>query len=154
MDILSGLIMELVKCLGRSTCTYLDYHLNFHEAVSDLRREWGTLNSRKEDINVKVQTEVLPLGKEVKHEVQSWLDRVQEINNEVQAIQGKIQKVKWYSQGRLGKLVCKKIEVVKKIHEQGNFPNGLVVDKPPHGIIMPTKNVMGEDSAKGKFGDT
>ncbi|GLU15757.1 hypothetical protein SLE2022_322250 [Rubroshorea leprosula] len=151
MELLSEPIMELVKCLGRSACTYLDYHLNFDEAVSDLRREWGALNSRMEDINLKVQTEVLPLGKEVKHEVQSWLDHVQEINNEVQAIQGKIQKVKWYSRGRVGKLVCKKIEVVKNIHEQGSFPNGLVVDKPSRGIIMPTENLVGEDFAKGKI---
>ncbi|GLU15750.1 hypothetical protein SLE2022_322180 [Rubroshorea leprosula] len=151
MELLSEPIMELVKCLGRSACTYLDYHLNFDEAVSDLRREWGALNSRKEDINLKVQTEVLPSGKEVKHEVQSWLDHVQEINNEVQAIQGKIQKVKWYSRGHVGKLVCKKIEVVKNIHEQGSFPNSLVVDKPPRGIIMPTENLVGEDSVKGKI---
>ncbi|GKV15046.1 hypothetical protein SLEP1_g25848 [Rubroshorea leprosula] len=149
MEFILEPIMELVKCLGRSSCTYLDYHLNFDEAVSNLRREWGALNSRKDDINLQVQTDVLPLGKEVKHEVQSWLDHVQEINNEVQAIQGKIQKVKWYSRGRVGRLVCKKIEVVKNIQEQGSFPNGLVVDKPPRGIIMPTVNVVGEDSVKG-----
>ncbi|GLT31095.1 hypothetical protein SLA2020_058580 [Shorea laevis] len=151
MEFILEPIMELVKCLGRSACTYLDYHLKFDEAVINLRREWGALNSRKDDINLKLQTEVLPLGKEVKHEVQSWLGHVQEINNEVQDIQGKIQKVKWYSRGRVGKLVCKKIEVVKNIHKQGSFPNGLVVDKPPRGIIMPTENVVGEDSVKGKI---
>ncbi|GLU15717.1 hypothetical protein SLE2022_321860 [Rubroshorea leprosula] len=151
MEFILEPIMDLVKCLGSLSCTYLDYHLNFDEAVSNLRREWGALNSRKDDINFQVQTEVLPLGKEVKHEVQSWLDHVQEINNEVQAIEGKIQKVKWYSRGRVGRLVCKKIEVVKNIQEQGSFPNGLVVDKPPRGIIMPTENVVGEDSVKGKI---
>ncbi|GKV49047.1 hypothetical protein SLEP1_g55819 [Rubroshorea leprosula] len=151
MEFILEPIMEFVKCLGRSSCTYLDYHLNFDEAVSNLRREWGALNSRKDDINLQVQTDVLPLGKEVKHEVQSWLDHVQEINNEVQAIQGKIQKVKWYSRGRVGRLVCKKIEVVKNIQEQGSFPNGLVVDKPPPGIIMPIEKVVGETFAKEKI---
>ncbi|GLT31089.1 hypothetical protein SLA2020_058520 [Shorea laevis] len=96
MEILVEPIIELVKCLGRSACTYLDYHLNFNEATSDLRREWETLNGRKGDINSKVQNEIAR-GKEVKHEVQNWLDHVQEINDEVQAIQEKIQKVKWYS---------------------------------------------------------
>ncbi|GLT31087.1 hypothetical protein SLA2020_058500 [Shorea laevis] len=151
MELLVEPIMGLVNCLGRSACTCLDYHLNFDEAVSDLRREWGVLNSRKEDINSIVKTEVL-WGKEVKREVQGWLERVEEINNEVQAIQEKIQRVKWYSQGCLGKLVCKKIKMMKKIHEQGCFPNGLVVDRPPtHGIIRANDNLVGEDSAKEKI---
>ncbi|GLT31091.1 hypothetical protein SLA2020_058540 [Shorea laevis] len=140
-------IMELVKCLGRSTCIYLGYHLNFDEAVSDLRRELQVLISRKEDINLSIQSEA-GWGKEVKHEVQGWLEHVEEINNEVQAIQEKIQRVKWYSKGRLGKLVQKKIEVVKRIYEQGSFPGGLIVDRPPRGIILPIENVVGEDSAK------
>ncbi|GLU15732.1 hypothetical protein SLE2022_322010 [Rubroshorea leprosula] len=145
-------IMELVKCLGRSTCIYLGYHLNFDEAVSDLRRELQVLISRKEDVNLSIQCEAA-WGKEVKHEVQGWLKLVQETNNEVQAIQEKIQRVKWYSKGRLEKLVCKKIEVVKRIYEQGRFPDGLTmtIDRPPRGIKLPTENVVGEDYAKEKI---
>ncbi|GLU15723.1 hypothetical protein SLE2022_321920 [Rubroshorea leprosula] len=151
MELLVEPIMELVKCLGRSACTCLDYHLNFDEAVSDLGSEWGVLNSRKEAINSIVRTEVL-WGKEVKHEVQGWLERVEEINKEVQDIQEKIQRVKWYSRGCLGKLVCKKIEVVKKIREQGCFPNGLIVDRPSTcGVIMSNDNPVGEDSTKEKI---
>ncbi|GLU15744.1 hypothetical protein SLE2022_322120 [Rubroshorea leprosula] len=151
MELLVEPIVELVKCLGRSACTYLDYHSNFNEAVSDLRRECEDLNSQKEDINSKVQTEVL-WGKKRKREVQSWLDHVQQINDEVQAIEEKIQRVKWYSRGHLGKLVCRKIEVVKKIRVQGCFPDGLVVDRPPtHGVIMSNDNPVGEDSAKEKI---
>ncbi|GLT31097.1 hypothetical protein SLA2020_058590 [Shorea laevis] len=150
MELLVEPIMELVKCLGRSACTYLDYHLNFDEAVSDLRRELGALNMRKEDIKLSIQSHA-SLGKEAKHEVRGWLECVEEINNEVSAIQEKIQRVKWYSKGRLGKLVQKKIEVVKRIYEQGSFPDGLTIDKPPRGIILPTENVVGEDSAKEKI---
>ncbi|GLU15729.1 hypothetical protein SLE2022_321980 [Rubroshorea leprosula] len=151
MELLVEPIMELVKCLGKSACTCRDYHLNFDEAVSDLGSEWGALNSRKEAINSMVRTEVL-WGKEVKHEVQGWLERVEEINKEVQAIQEKIRRVKWHSRGCLGKLVCKKIEVVKKIREQGCFPDGLVVDRPPTcGVIMSNANPVGEDSAKEKI---
>ncbi|GKV15045.1 hypothetical protein SLEP1_g25847 [Rubroshorea leprosula] len=151
MELLVELIMELVKCLGKSACTCRDYHLNFDEAVSDLGSEWGALNSRKEAINSMVRTKVL-WGKEVKHEVQGWLERVEEINKEVQAIQEKIRRVKWHSRGCLGKLVCKKIEVVKKIREQGCFPDGLVVDRPPTcGVIMSNDNPVGEDSAKEKI---
>ncbi|GKV15060.1 hypothetical protein SLEP1_g25862 [Rubroshorea leprosula] len=150
MELLVEPFMELVKCLGRSACTYLDYHLNFDEVVSDLRRELQVLISRKEDINLSIQSEA-GREKEVKHEVQAWLRLVQETNNEVQAIQEKIQRVKWYSKGHLGKLVRKKIEVVKRIYEQGSFPDGLTVDRPPRGIILPTENVVGEDSAKEKI---
>ncbi|GLU15737.1 hypothetical protein SLE2022_322060 [Rubroshorea leprosula] len=150
MELLVEPFMELVKCLGRSACTYLDYHLNFDEVVSDLRRELQVLISRKEDINLSIQSEA-GREKEVKHEVQAWLKLVQETNNEVQAIQEKIQRVKWYSKGHLGKLVRKKIEVVKRIYEQGSFPDGLTVDRPPRGIILPTENVVGEDSAKEKI---
>ncbi|GLT38170.1 hypothetical protein SLA2020_124350 [Shorea laevis] len=150
MELLVEPIMELVKCLGRSACTYLDYHLTFDEAVRDLRRELEVLNRRKEDINLSIQSHT-SLGKEVKHEVQGWLKRVQEINNEVEDIQERTQRVKWYSKGRLGKLVRKKMEVVKRIHEQGSFPDGLIVDRPPRGIKLPTENVVGEDSAKEKI---
>ncbi|GKV15042.1 hypothetical protein SLEP1_g25844 [Rubroshorea leprosula] len=151
MELLVEPIMELVKCLGRSTCTCLDYHLNFDEAMSDLGKEWRVLNRRKEAIYSIVRNEVL-WGKEVKHEVQGWLERVEEINNEVQAIQDKIRRVKWYSRDCLGKLVCKKIEVVKKIHEQGCFPDGLMGDRPPtHGIIMSNDNLVGEDSVEEKI---
>ncbi|GKV51076.1 hypothetical protein SLEP1_g57754 [Rubroshorea leprosula] len=146
-------IMELVKYMGRSTCTYLDYHLNFDEAMSDLRRELQVLNRRKEDINLSIQSEA-GWRKEVKHEVQGWLEHVQEFNNELQAIQEKIQRVKWYSKGRLGKLVCKKIEMVKIIYEQGSFADGLIVTidrSPTRGIILPTENVVGEDFAKEKI---
>ncbi|GLU15751.1 hypothetical protein SLE2022_322190 [Rubroshorea leprosula] len=151
MELLVEPIMELVKCLGKSACICRDYHLNFDEAVSDLGSEWGSLNSRKEAINSMVRTEVL-WGKEVKHEVQGWLERVEEISKEVQAIQEKIRRVKWHSRGCLGKLVCKKIEVMKKIREQGCFPDGLVVDRPPTcGVIMSNDNPVGEDSAKEKI---
>ncbi|GKV49034.1 hypothetical protein SLEP1_g55806 [Rubroshorea leprosula] len=151
MELLVEPIMELVKCLGRSACTYLDYHLTFDEAVSDLRRELEVLNRRKEDINLSIQSHT-SLGKEVKHEVQGWLKHVQEINNEVEDIQEKTQRVKWYSKGRLGKLVRKKMEVVKRIHEQGSFPDGLIVDRPPsRGVIMPIEKVVGETFAKEKI---
>ncbi|GKV15056.1 hypothetical protein SLEP1_g25858 [Rubroshorea leprosula] len=151
MELLVEPIMELVKCLGRSACTYLDYHLTFDEAVSDLRRELEVLTRRKEDINLSIQSHT-SLGKEVKHEVQGWLKRVQEINNEVEDIQEKTQRVKWYSKGRLGKLVRKKMEVVKRIHEQGSFPDGLIVDRPPsRGVIMPIEKVVGETFAKEKI---
>ncbi|GKV50963.1 hypothetical protein SLEP1_g57640 [Rubroshorea leprosula] len=152
MELLVEPIMELVKCLGRSTCTNLGYHLNFDEAESELRRELQVLISRKEDINLSIQSEA-GRGNEVKHEVQCWLKLVQETSNEVQAIQEKIQRVKWYSKGRLGKRVCKKIAVVKRIYEQGRFPDGftLTIDRPRRGIKLPTENVVGEDSAKEKI---
>ncbi|GKV49041.1 hypothetical protein SLEP1_g55814 [Rubroshorea leprosula] len=150
MELLVEPIMKLVTCLGKSARTYLNYHLNFDEDVSDLRRELEALNRRKEDIKLSIQSHA-SLGKEVKHEVQGWLERVEEFNNEVLAIHEKIQRVKWYSKGCLGKLVRKKIEVVKRIYEQGSFPDGLVVDKPPRGIKLPIENVVGEDSTKEKI---
>ncbi|GLU15719.1 hypothetical protein SLE2022_321880 [Rubroshorea leprosula] len=152
MELLVEPIMELVKYLWRSTYTYLGYHLNFDEAESELRRELQVLISRKVDINLSIQSKA-GRGNEVKHEVQGWLKLVQETSNEVQAIQEKIQRVKWYSKGRLGKLVCKKIAVVKRIYEQGRFPDGvtLTIDRPPRGIKLPTENVVGEDSAKEKI---
>ncbi|GLT35764.1 hypothetical protein SLA2020_101910 [Shorea laevis] len=151
MEILVKPIMELVKYLGSKVCTYLDYYLNFNETVSDLRRELQDLNKRKEDINLSIESEA-GWGKEVKYEVQGWLERVQEINNEVQTIEEKILRVKWCSKGCLGKLVCRKIEVVKRIHECGSFPDGFTVDKPPTwGIVLPTENVVGEHSTKKKI---
>ncbi|GLU15707.1 hypothetical protein SLE2022_321770 [Rubroshorea leprosula] len=151
MELLVEPIVELVKCLGRSACTYLDYHSKFNEVVSDLRRECEVLNSQKEEINSKVQTEFL-WGRKRKREVESWLHDVQQINDEVDEIEGEILRVKWYLRGHLGKLVCRKIEAVKKIRVEGCFPDGLVVDRPPtHGVIMSNDNPVGEDSAKEKI---
>ncbi|GLT41864.1 hypothetical protein SLA2020_158960 [Shorea laevis] len=153
MELLVEPIVELVKCLGRSTCTYLSYHLNLDEAVSDLRRELQVLICRKEDINSSIHSEA-GWGKEVKHEVQSWLKLVQETNDEVQALEEKIQRIKWYSKGHLGKLVYKKIALVRRIYEQGSFADGLTITidrSPTQGIILPTENVVGENSTKEKI---
>ncbi|GLT76044.1 hypothetical protein SLA2020_477270 [Shorea laevis] len=109
------------------------------------------LNRRKQDIRSRIQVEVHS-GVEVKQEVRGWLVRVEKIDGEMKAVEQKVQRVKWYSHSHLGKLVRKKIDVVKGVYDQGNFVGSIVISRTPTcGIMLPTEDLKGEISANEKI---
>ncbi|GLT51628.1 hypothetical protein SLA2020_250260 [Shorea laevis] len=146
-----GALLEIVNCIATPTCNYVDHYKNFDDDVNDLRGKLGDLNRRKQDIEARIQVEARA-GQMVKEEVQGWIQHVQTINEDVQTILDKAQRVKWHRKACLGKHVRRKIDVVKAIHEQGSFFEGLVIAKAPaQGIIIPTENLEGEKSVKEKI---
>ncbi|GLU15317.1 hypothetical protein SLE2022_318170 [Rubroshorea leprosula] len=146
-----GALLEIVKCIATPSCNYVDHYKNFDDDVNELRGKLGDLNRRKQDIESRIQAEARA-GQMVKEEVQGWIQHVQTINEDVQAILEKAHTVKWRRKACLGKHVRRKIDVVKAIHEQGSFTEGLVIARaPPQGIIIPTENLVGEISTKDKI---
>ncbi|EOY12805.1 LRR and NB-ARC domains-containing disease resistance protein, putative [Theobroma cacao] len=145
---LVGPILEVIKCFGGPTCRYLDNHRKLEENMSDLRRRVDGLNIRKKDIELRKDAE-LRSGKVAKKEVERWFEDVERINIEMQTIEQKLCDVSYFSRGRLGKLVCRKIKGVKEVHQQGKFLDGVAVDAPPtRGVILQTTDLEGEINVK------
>ncbi|GLT25285.1 hypothetical protein SLA2020_004230 [Shorea laevis] len=149
-DIL-GPLLEIVNCFAAPTCNYVNHYKNFDEDVNKLRAKLEDLNRRRRDIESTIQAEARA-GEMVKEEVQGWIQRVQTINDEVQVILEKAQRVQWYRKACLGKQVRRKFDEVRDIHEQGSFTGGLVIARPPApGSIIPTENLEGETPAKERI---
>ncbi|XP_017980456.1 PREDICTED: probable disease resistance protein At4g27220 [Theobroma cacao] len=141
---LIGPIFEAIKCFGGPICTYIDHHPKLEEHMNDLRRKVNDLNDQKEDLVLKKEAE-LRHGKVVKKEVENWFKDVEKVNTEMEKIETKFRVVSYFLRGHFGKFVCRKIEEVKEIHQQGSFPNGVAVDGPPTaGVTLPTPNIKGE----------
>ncbi|GLT25276.1 hypothetical protein SLA2020_004140 [Shorea laevis] len=146
-----GPLLEIVNCFATPTCNYVDHYKNFDEDVNKLRAKLEDLKRRKRDIESTIHAEA-HVEQMVREEVKGWIQCVQAINDEVQAILDKAQRVKWYRKACLGKLVCRKFHEVKEIHEQGSFTGSLVIARPPSaGSIIPTENLEGEISAKERI---
>ncbi|EOY12806.1 LRR and NB-ARC domains-containing disease resistance protein, putative [Theobroma cacao] len=145
---LVGPILEVIKCFGGPTCTYLDNHRKLEENMSDLRRRVDGLCIRKQDLKLRKDAE-LRRGKVVRKEVERWFEDVERIIFDMHTIEQKLCDVSYFSRARLGKLVCRKIEEVKEIHHQGSFLDGVAIDAPPTGgVILQTTDLEGEINVK------
>ncbi|GLU15037.1 hypothetical protein SLE2022_315670 [Rubroshorea leprosula] len=167
--------LEIVRCFAASTCycvetcyaastyyrvercfaapirNYVSHYKNFDEDVNNLRAKLEYLNRRKRNIESTIQAEARAEGM-VKERVKGWIQDVQTINDEVQAILEEAQRVKWYRKACLGKRVHRKFYEVEKIHKQGRFTGSLVIARPPAlGNIIPTENLVGETSTKERI---
>ncbi|OMO94623.1 Disease resistance protein [Corchorus olitorius] len=144
-----GPILDLIKCFGGPTHRYLDNHLKLEKNVNELRSRLDDLNIRKQDLELRKEAEVHS-RKVVKKEVEKWFEQVQKMNTEMQKIEERYRVVRYLSRARLGKRVCRKIEEVKAIHQQGSFPEGVAVDYRPaaSGVTFPTTILEGEVNVK------
>ncbi|XVF78097.1 hypothetical protein PTKIN_Ptkin14bG0101400 [Pterospermum kingtungense] len=141
-------IIEMMKCIRAPTCRYLDNHLKLKELVNELGRRLNDLNIRKQDVESRQEAEVR-YRKVVKKEVEKWLDDVGRMNAEFEKIEQKLHAVSYFSRARLGKLVRRKIEEVKELYQQGYFPEGLALDRPPAtGVTLQTTHLEGETMVK------
>ncbi|GLU05975.1 hypothetical protein SLE2022_230470 [Rubroshorea leprosula] len=145
-----GAIFSALSCIcGTPTCNCIDQYRNFNDDVGELRRELDTLTNRKQDIESRIEVAEARGGQMVRREVQDWLKQVQDINVDVQAFLEKVQGIKWYKRACLDKLVCRKINVVRKMFEKGSFPEDLVIERAPaRGNRIPTEDLVGEISTK------
>ncbi|GKV31709.1 hypothetical protein SLEP1_g40380 [Rubroshorea leprosula] len=147
---IAGAIFTALSCIcGTPTCNCIDQYRNFNDDVGELRRELDTLTNRKQDIESRIEGAEARGGRIVRREVQDWLKQVQDINVDVQAFLEKVQGIKWYKRACLDKLVCRKINVVRKMIKKGSFPEGLVIERAPaRGNRIPTENLAGQISTR------
>ncbi|XP_021288910.1 probable disease resistance protein At4g27220 [Herrania umbratica] len=143
-----GSILEVIKCFGGPTCTYIDNHRKLEECMNDLREKVNVLNIRRGDLASKKEAE-LRHRRVVREEVEYWFKAVENENTEMEKIETKFSAVSYFSRARLGKLVRRKIAEVKEIHQQGNFLDGVAIDAPPtRGVKVETKDLEGEYNVK------
>lgn len=141
-------LFEVIKCLGGPTSRYLNQHRKLEENVNELRRKVNDLNIRKQDLKLKKEAEIR-CRKVVKKEVENWFETVQSINVEMEKIEMKFRVVSYSSRARLGRFVCRKIEEVERIYQQGSFPEGVAVDGPPAtGVTLLTTDLEGQMGVK------
>ncbi|GKU91042.1 hypothetical protein SLEP1_g4968 [Rubroshorea leprosula] len=130
---------------------YVDHYRKLEEDLEELKSEFRVLKRRKIDINSRIEAEVRH-GQKVKKDVRGWLKAVKKIKKDIKDVKKRVHSgVPFYGRVSLDKLVRKKIEVVKRIQERGNFNEGLVIERAPaRGIRIPTENIEGEIS-KGEI---
>ena len=80
MDI-GSIVGNIIPLVGK----YWSYHKEADQHVKKLKRKWELLESRKDDIKKKLDSE-LRQGKKSKQEVEVWLRNVETIN--VETIKG------------------------------------------------------------------
>ncbi|OMP04587.1 Disease resistance protein [Corchorus olitorius] len=137
-----------MNCIKDPTCTYLHHHRKLEANVNHLKTRLNKLNARKQDVESRIEAEIRR-RKVVKKEVETWLQDVQRMDSEMQEIEEKLLSVSYFSRARLGKLVCRRINEVKEIYQQGNFLEGVAVDGPPAtGVALQTTHLEGEIDVK------
>ncbi|KAM3741706.1 hypothetical protein ACB098_07G017100 [Castanea mollissima] len=95
-----------------------------------------------------MSAQLLP-GKIAKQEVEGWIQDVEKLNDEIEAIEREAGEGKYFSRARIGKLGFEKIQEVNELYEKGAFPDSLVIDPPPsNGEKMSTPTLIGENTAE------
>uniref|UniRef100_A0A2N9F0Q6 Uncharacterized protein n=1 Tax=Fagus sylvatica TaxID=28930 RepID=A0A2N9F0Q6_FAGSY len=145
---LSGAILEIVKIIWAPIGKCVKYHRSLEEKMMILHKKLEVVNSRKEDIESRMDVE-LRSGKQVKKEVKLWLENVQKMNGEVETIDQEVEEGKFVSRARLGKLVIKKILEVDELHQKGSFMDRLVVDGlEGDKMMLPTTVIVGDTTGR------
>ena len=93
---MSGTILEIVKIIWAAIGKCVKYHRSLDEKMMILHKILKVLNSRKEDIESRLDVE-LRSGKQVKKEVNLWLENVQKMNGEVETIDQEVEEGKFVS---------------------------------------------------------
>ncbi|KAK2639164.1 hypothetical protein Ddye_026959 [Dipteronia dyeriana] len=108
------------------------------------------LQSRKEDIELRLNVE-LQLGKKPRKEVENWLEKAGKAISESQAIEDRVRKVNYLSRASVGREIDGKIQEMIEVHNQGSFPNSLVIAAPSDSVVtLPTPELVGETTVKEK----
>jgi disease resistance protein RPS2 len=138
----------VVGSIISSMAEYCDYHRGTDEHVKNLKRRWEVLESRKEDLQSRLEAE-LRRGKKQKKEVELWLGEVHKIKDEINIEQVP---ARWtfLSRMRMGECASKKTKVVEDLLIQAsNFTDSLVVDLPESiGEMIPASTLVGESTTQ------
>nr|XP_023883109.1 disease resistance protein SUMM2-like [Quercus suber] len=143
-----GPIFEIAKMIFAPICKYCKYYKGANKYRRILRDKWRDLERWKSDKTLEMRAQLLP-GKTPKQEVERWIQNVEKLNNEIEAIDSKAGEGKCFSRARIGKLAFKKIQEVDGLYQMGDFTHSLVIDPPlSNGEIMLTPTLIGESTTE------
>ncbi|XP_039029345.1 putative disease resistance protein At3g15700 isoform X2 [Hibiscus syriacus] len=113
-------------------------------SVNNLKRKRDQLNGQKDDTTLRIRAELRP-RKEVKKEVELWLENVNRIDREISNLESKVGASGFFSRGFLVKDVCKKGQEVDELIGRGGFSDALVVyDCSQIGCMLPASSLVVE----------
>ena len=139
MENIVGPIIELVKLMSSPISKFYKFHRGVDEEMGSLRDKWQYLEARKTEIESGLE------GKQPMKQVELWVRDANTIKGEVQAIEGKFGKMKYFSRAHVGKLASKMITKVEN-HYKMELPASLVLD--PLGETLSTTVLIGESTAE------
>ncbi|XP_044485062.1 disease resistance protein SUMM2-like [Mangifera indica] len=139
--------IEPITQILKPLCKYVQYCRKFNENIEILKRRLTDLNSRKEDVELRLRTECR-MRKLPRVEVNDWLQNSQRIKNEVENIERQVKKGKCLSRVCFGKVVVEKIEEVKEHYQHGAFESFVIDASPAAGVVLLTTTLVGETTAK------
>ena len=143
-----GPILEIVKMIFTPICKCCNYYRGANKYRRILRDKRQDLERRKFDTASRMRAQLLP-GKTRKQEVEGWIQDVEMMNDEIEAIECKAGEGKCFSRAHIGKLAFKKIREVEELYQRGAFTDSLVIDPPlSNREIISTPTLIGESTAK------
>ena len=146
MEGVGAIFTELVKCMSSSISECWKYHRGVKDYMVTLKKRSEELNSRKGDIEERINLELVPGETKLNNEVELWFQRVEDINVEIKEIEEKVKKVKFGSRADLGKIVDRKIKDVEELYSSGVFPGSLVIPLLKRGDELPTTGKPDEET--------
>ncbi|KAM3693890.1 hypothetical protein ACB094_07G018100 [Castanea mollissima] len=151
MDIV-GPIFDIAKMIFAPICKCCMYYKDANKYRRILSDNWQRLERRKSDTILEMSAQLLP-GKIARQEVVGWIQDVEKLNDEIEAIEREAGEGKCFSLARIGKLAFKKIPEVEKLYQMGSFTGSLVIDPPPppppsNGEKMSTPTLIGESTVE------
>ncbi|XP_023926385.1 putative disease resistance protein At5g05400 [Quercus suber] len=144
-----GAVLELAKIILAPIRDCCNYHRHVDEHMINLRDRWQDLNGQKSDIESRMRAQLRP-GKTPKLEVTAWIQHVERMNNEIQAIESEAEEVKCFLRARIGKHALKKKLEADELYQRGGaFTVSLVVDPPvSNGEEFPTTKLIGKSTTE------
>ncbi|MFQ6641234.1 hypothetical protein Gotur_014464 [Gossypium turneri] len=111
------------------------------------------LNCKMEDIELQLKAELLrPLGKMPKKGVENWLKDVKEMIREAQVVENKVRNGRYLCRACNGKLVDEKTREMKGFLDKApNASEGLAMDGPSAGLLLPTSELVGGEAVRNEI---
>ncbi|KAL7236193.1 hypothetical protein ACSBR1_019452 [Camellia fascicularis] len=143
--------VEIVKNLSDLIGPSVEYHNHLDTKMETLKRKTEQLNGRNNDISKEVNFAEQRSRKRRRDEVRIWQEEVRRITGHVQTLEREEQELRQlhnaHKRAKLGKRVVEKIKEVEKLHENGGFSNGLLIDDPTCGHAIPTTESLAETTS-------
>ncbi|XVF78141.1 hypothetical protein PTKIN_Ptkin14bG0105400 [Pterospermum kingtungense] len=144
--------LGIVNCMQAPLCECLQYHRKLKDYVKNFRRIRGELNSKMEDIELRLESERRHVGKAPRKELENWLKNVKEMIVEAEDVEKKVNKGRYLLRACLGKLVDEKTQAMQKILDKApSVSDSLVIDDPTVGLRLSTSELIGEKVVRGQI---
>ncbi|GMP38699.1 hypothetical protein CsSME_00009851 [Camellia sinensis var. sinensis] len=143
--------IEIEKNLCDLTGPWIEYHNNLDTNMETLKRKTEQLNGQNNDINEEVNYAEQRSRKRQRVEVKLWQEDVRRITDDVQTLEKQEPEVRGlknaFKRAELGKRVVETIKEVEKLHENGGFCYGLLIDDPTCGHAIPAAESLAETTS-------